>query len=73
MNDDTIELEMRIDGLDTEGGLRHAEEVLLSLDPDATLRLDPETGIAHLRTTRQALEIEDAMTRAGLQVTAATG
>lgn len=73
MGEDGLELEMRIEGLDTPDGFAKADRALRSLDPAATLRFDDTTGIAHLRTRSQALEVEDALTRAGLTVTAATG
>jgi hypothetical protein len=73
MHTDQKELEMRIDGLGSEPVRDAALQALRRLDPDATLRRDEVSGIAHIVTTFQALEVEDALVRAGLQVTATTG
>jgi hypothetical protein len=73
MHTDRKELEMRIDGLGSEPVRDAALQALRRLDPDATLRRDEVSGIAHIVTTSQALEVEDALVRAGLQVTATTG
>lgn len=73
MADDRMELEMRIEGLGTAAGQQGAERALQALDPGATLRVDDASGIAHVTTTCQTLEVEDALTRAGFEVTAATG
>ncbi len=71
--DPAIELEMRIDGMDRDGVPARVDAALRALDPSATMRLDRSTGITHVSTSCQALEIEDALARAGIEVTAATG
>lgn len=70
---DRMELGMRIEGIEAPSNLAAAERALAALDPAATLRVDASSGIVRVATACQALEIEEALTRAGLRVTAATG
>ncbi|MDB5511878.1 MAG: hypothetical protein JWR08_1361 [Enterovirga sp.] len=67
------EIEMRVEEARRPDGLARIEAAIRSLDPDATVRLDPATGIVHARTSRETLEVVDVLGRAGLTATAMTG
>jgi hypothetical protein len=48
------------------------ETALRELDPQATVRLDPATGILHAMTCRDTLEVVAALSKAGFEAKAMT-
>jgi hypothetical protein len=72
MSDDLREIEMRVEGVSRPESLGPVEAAIRSLDPDATVRLDPATGIVHATTRRDTLEVVAALSGAGLEVKAMT-
>ena len=72
MADDLREIEMRIEGLSGPDGLPPVERVIRKLDPGATVRLDPATGILHATTSRDTLEIVAELGKAGFEAKAMT-
>ncbi len=66
------EIELRIDG-GGSGAEDRIRRALAGLDPDAAVRMDAETGIAHLVTRADTLDVVDALRRAGLEATAMPG
>jgi copper chaperone len=73
MDEIVREVEMRIAGASQPGCLDAVTKSIQTLDPDAKVRLDPATGILHALTRRETLEVTDALTRAGFEVTGMTG
>jgi hypothetical protein len=69
MDDIVREVEMRVAGAETPGCLEAVAQAIRDIDPDAKVRLDPATGILHAMTSRETLEVTDALTRAGYDVT----
>jgi hypothetical protein len=72
MSDDLREIEMRVEGVSRPESLGPVESAIRSLDPEATVRLDPATGIVHAMTRRDTLEIVAALSGAGLEAKAMT-
>ena len=66
------EIELRVDGV-APGGEEPVRRALEGVDPDAAVRIDGTTGIAHILTRADTLDIVDALRRAGLDATAMTG
>jgi hypothetical protein len=48
-------------------------KAIQAIDPGARVRLDPDTGILHTMVRRETLEVTDALTQAGFEVTAMSG
>lgn len=71
MRDDVRELEMRITGSRPPEPAA-IEAALRGIDPDARVRTDPETGITHVTTRRDTLEVVAALTDAGFEPSAET-
>jgi copper chaperone len=67
------ELELRIAGAGLPGWEAAVEAAIRGLDPTAHARLDAATGIVHVITTCDTLDLTDAITRAGFEATAMTG
>ena len=63
--------ERRLDG--AAGALPRIEELIRQADPQAGVRLDGRTGILHVATSLDTLEITAALARAGYDATAMTG
>jgi hypothetical protein len=72
MSDDLREIEMRVEGVSTPDGLGPVETAIRACDPDATVRLDPATGIIHAMTRRDTLEVVAALSKAGFEASAMT-
>jgi copper chaperone len=70
---DDKELELRIAGAGTPGWEAAIEAAIRGLDPHAHARLDAETGIVHVKTTCDTLDLTDAIMRAGFEASAMTG
>jgi copper chaperone len=73
MDDVVREVEMRIAGAKRPGCLDDVTRAIQAIDPDARVRLDPDTGIVHTMIRCETLEVTDALTRAGFEVTAMSG
>jgi copper chaperone len=73
MDDVVREVEMRIAGAKRPGCLDDVTKAIQAIDPGARVRLDPDTGILHTMVRRETLEVTDALTQAGFEVTAMTG
>ena len=72
MSDDVREIEMRVEGVSDAGGIGPVESAIRTLDPEATIRFDPATGIIHALTRRDTLEVVAALSSAGLEAKAMT-
>jgi hypothetical protein len=72
MSDDVREIEMRVEGVSAPDHLGPVEAAIRKLDPGATVRLDPATGIIHAMTRRDTLEVVAALSNAGLEARAMT-
>ena len=72
MSDDVREIEMRVEGVNRPEDVRRLEGAIRELDPEATVRIDPATGIVHALTRRDTLEVVAALTDAGLDARAMT-
>ena len=65
------EVELRLDGA-AEAAPR-VEELLRQVDPGCGVRFDPRTGVLHITTSLDTLEVTAALARAGYDATAMTG
>ena len=72
MSDDMREIEMRVEGISSPEQVGPVESAIRALDPAATVRLDPATGILHAMTARDTLEVVAALSRAGFEARAMT-
>lgn len=70
MDDATGEHELRVTA---PGDPARIEAALRTLDAEARVRIDPATGIVHVTSARDTLEIVAALNAAGLETTAMTG
>ena len=72
MSDEVRELEMRIDGI--VGGTVPEPFIaaIRGVDPGGMARVDPETGIVHIITRCDTLEIVAALASAGFEASAET-
>ena len=67
------ELELRIAGTGDRATAAAIESAIKAFDPQARVRVDPETGIVHAVTGCEALELTEALAKAGFEATAMTG
>ncbi len=65
------ELEFRLGGV-SEAAPR-IEDTVRQVDTRAGVRIDPRTGILHVTTSLDTLEVTAVLSRAGYDVTAMTG
>ena len=72
MSDEMRELEMRIEGRSGPAGADEIEAALRALDSGVRVRIDPATGIVHIETRRDTLEVVAALTEAGFEASAET-
>ena len=72
MSDEVREIEMRVEGVSAPDRLGPVESAIRECDPDATVRLDPVTGIIHAMTRRDTLEVVAALSKAGFEARAMT-
>lgn len=71
MAGDMKEVELRLDGAaETAPRIEH---LLQQIDPGAGVRLDSRTGILHVTTSLDTLEVTAALARAGHDATAMSG
>lgn len=73
MKDEPGEIELRVADAAAPGTMERVEASARALDGSAKVRLDPETGIVHVRTSCDTLDLVAALEKAGLDVTAPTG
>ena len=71
-NSERKELELRVKGADKPGSAGQIEAALRAIDPEARVRIDPATGIVHAFTSRDTLELTEALSRAGFEPSAMT-
>lgn len=67
------ELLMQVDGMTCEGCVNAVTRTVKRLDPSAEVEVDLEHGRARIVTQAQALEISQALTKAGYEAHAMTG
>ncbi|MDB5558072.1 MAG: hypothetical protein JWQ36_1006 [Enterovirga sp.] len=72
MSDDVREIEMRVEGVSAPDAVGPVASAIRALDPQATVRLDPATGIVHAMTRRDTLEVVAALAKAGFEARAMT-
>jgi hypothetical protein len=72
MSDDVREIEMRVEGVSAPDAVGPVASAIRALDPHATVRLDPATGIVHALTGRDTLEVVAALAKAGFEARAMT-
>ena len=72
MSDDVREIEMRVEGVSEPDQLGPVERAIREIDSQATVRLDPATGILHAMTRRDTLEVVAALAKAGFEAKAMT-
>jgi copper chaperone CopZ len=72
MSDEVRELEMRVEARSGPAGAGEIEAALRAVDPGLRVRVDPATGIVHIETRRDTLEIVAALTEAGFEASAET-
>ena len=72
MSDERREIEMRVEGVSGPEDIAGVEQAIRALDPEATVRVDPATGIIHAVTCRDTLEVVAALAAAGLEARAMT-
>ena len=73
MDDAQREIALRIDEVTQAADLARVRAALVELDPTASARFDAETGIVHVSSTREVLDITATLDRAGLRASAMTG
>lgn len=69
----TNEHEMRVTRNGAAAGEGELRDALRQVDPTAIVRLAPETGIVHVQSVRDTLDLVDALGKAGFEAGAATG
>lgn len=72
MSDDIRELEMRVAGISGDEAVGSIQAALRELDPGASVRMDHATGILHIMTRYDTLEVVAALTEAGFEPQAET-
>ena len=65
MEESRKELLMAVDGMTCEGCVNAVTRTVQRLDPTAEVEVDLEHGRARIVTNAQALEVSDALTKAG--------
>lgn len=72
MSDDIRELEMRIEGISGGEAPGRLQSAVQAIDPGARVRVDAATGIVHVTTRCDTLEVVAALTEAGFEPSAET-
>ena len=67
------ELLMQVDGMTCEGCVNAVTRTVKRLDPQAEVDIDLAHGRARIVTRAQAVEVSQALTRAGYEARAMTG
>jgi copper chaperone len=73
MEENRKELLMQVDGMTCEGCVKAVTRTVQRLDPAAQVDVDLAHGRAHIITRAQAVEVSDALTKAGYEARAMTG
>ncbi|MFF8801306.1 MULTISPECIES: heavy-metal-associated domain-containing protein [unclassified Methylobacterium] len=73
MDQDPIELTMRVEGMTCQGCAEAVRRTIRRLDPDAEVAVDVEHGRVTATTRAQSLDVAQALTQAGYTATAMTG
>ena len=72
MNDERKELIMAVDGIARAGGVEAVTKAVRRLDPSAEVEVDLTHGRITVATCAQALEVAEALGKAGEKATAMT-
>ena len=67
------EIELRVDGVTGEADLHRVRTAVAELDPAASVHLDDSTGIIHIETSCETLEVTSRLGAVGMSVRAMTG
>ena len=67
MEESRKELLMTVDGMTCEGCVNAVTRTVKRLDPTAEVEVDLQHGRARIVTNAQALEVSDALTKAGYE------
>ena len=67
------ELLMRVDGMTCDGCAAAVTRTVKRIDPKADVQVDRTRGRVAIRTDAQALDLAEALTKAGYTTTAMTG
>jgi copper chaperone len=73
MDGTRTDLLMRVDGMTCDGCAAAVTRTVARVDPAAEIRVDRAAGRVAIRTRAQAVDIAEALTRAGYTATAMTG
>ncbi len=73
MDEDRKELLMQVDGMTCEGCVNAVKRTIQRLDPGAEVDVDLDHGRVRVLTRAQALEVSQAVTKAGYEAHAMTG
>ncbi len=73
MEENRKELLMQVDGMTCEGCVKAVTRTVQRLDPTAQVDVDLAHGRARIITRAQAVEVSDALTKAGYEARAMTG
>ena len=72
MEEPRKELLMQVDGMTCDGCVNAVTRTIQRLDPSAEVDVDLEHGRVHVVTNAQALEVSEAINRAGYEARAMT-
>jgi copper chaperone len=72
-DDGRKELLMQVEGMACEGCIAAVTRAVRRLDPGADVEVDLDHGRARILTTREAIEVSDALTKAGYEAHGMTG
>jgi copper chaperone len=72
MEEPRKELLMQVDGMTCQGCVNAVRRTIQRLDPSAQVDVDLDHGRVRVMTNAQALEVSDAVTKAGYEARAMT-
>jgi copper chaperone len=72
MEEPRKELLMQVDGMTCQGCVNAVKRTIQRLDPSAQVDVDLDHGRVRVMTNAQALEVSDAVTKAGYEARAMT-
>ena len=72
MEEPRKELLMQVDGMTCQGCVNAVKRTIQRLDPSAEVEVDLDHGRVRLMTNAQALEVSQAVTKAGYEARAMT-
>ncbi|HEV2605707.1 MAG TPA: heavy metal-associated domain-containing protein [Microvirga sp.] len=73
MEEPRKDLLMQVDGMTCEGCVSAVKRTVQRLDPTAEVDVDLAHGRVHLMTNAQAVDVANALTKAGYEARAMTG